>query len=84
MGNLPPFPTLSPEAIETMVMTEAGISIIGLSVSLLALGYDHVMCVQPRGVDSLPWMMYVQTYCMYGFVPTNDTAPRSPSASTRT
>lgn len=46
MGNLPPFPTLSPEAITTMVMTEAGISIVGLSVSLLALGYDHVMCVQ--------------------------------------
>jgi hypothetical protein len=28
-----------------MVQAEAGISIVGLSVSLLALGYDHVMCV---------------------------------------
>ena len=46
MGNLPPFPTLSRRAITTMVQTEAGVSIVGLSVSLLALGYDHVVCVK--------------------------------------
>lgn len=45
MGNLPPFPMLSHRAIVTMVQAEAGLSIVGLSVSLLALGYDHIMCV---------------------------------------
>ncbi len=45
MGNLPPFPYLSDGAITIMVQAGSGLSIVGLSVSLLALGYDHVMCV---------------------------------------
>lgn len=52
MGNLPPFPMLSHQAITTMVQTEAGLSIVGLGVSLLALGYDHIMYVTTHtGLD---------------------------------
>lgn len=43
MGNLSPFPMLSHRAITTLVQTGAGLSIVGLGVSLLALGYDHIM-----------------------------------------
>jgi hypothetical protein len=34
---------LAPATIVTMVQAEAGISIAGLTISLMALAYDHIM-----------------------------------------
>lgn len=43
MGNIPPFPMLAPATIVKMVQVEAGMSIVGLTISLMALAYDHIM-----------------------------------------
>jgi hypothetical protein len=61
MGNLPPFPTLSHRTITTMVQAEAGFSIVGLSISLLALGYDHIMSVPP---SERACVCVVSNYCL--------------------
>ncbi len=45
MGNLAPFPMLAPDTISMMVTVEASISIVGLTISLMALAYDHVVYV---------------------------------------